>query len=148
MEIKEVTDYNGRIYNEVLKLLPQLGPETKLPSKDHFKKILESDSTHLFVLELENEVIAGILALCIYYIPTGIKVWIEDVVVDEKYRGRDFGKDLLLYAVDFARAEGAGSVELTSRPSRVAANNLYRKLGFKIRETNLYRYTILNKYNN
>ena len=35
---------------------------------------------------------------------------------------------------------GAKTIDLTSRPSREAANRLYQRLGFEMRETNVYRY--------
>lgn len=121
-------------------MLPQLGTGTRIPSKDELKIILESETTHFFVIETENDVIAGILTLCIISIPSGTKALIEDVVVDESSRGKGYGEELMRYALEYAGSKGAGAVELTSRPSRVAANRLYRKLGFVIRETNVYKY--------
>lgn len=123
------------------KLLPQLGPGTIIPTRDHFRKITESAATHFFILEIDNGGIAGILSLCIHPIPTGTKAWIEDVVVDKNHMGKGYGKALMLYAIEFARSQGVKAVELTSRPSRIEANRLYQNLGFAIRETNLYRYT-------
>jgi len=82
------------------------------------------------------------LTLGTYYIPTGTKVWIEDVVVDESQRGKGIGQELTIFAVIFAGSLNAESVELTSRPSRIAANKLYQKLGFIKRETNVYRFDL------
>jgi ribosomal protein S18 acetylase RimI-like enzyme len=76
-----------------------------------------------------------------YRLPTGLKAWIEDVVVDQRFRGRGIGADLSLAGLRRAEAEGAATVDLTSRPSREAANRLYQRLGFVQRETNVYRYT-------
>jgi ribosomal protein S18 acetylase RimI-like enzyme len=140
MIIKEITRFSIRVFDAVLKLIPQLNPDSELISKEHFKEILKSKRTHFFIAELDNKKIAGILTIATYDIPTGSKVWIEDVVVDESERGKSIGKELMLFAIDFARSKGAESIELTSRPSRFAANQLYRKLGFSIRETNVYRY--------
>jgi ribosomal protein S18 acetylase RimI-like enzyme len=64
----------------------------------------------------------------------------EDVVVDEKARGRGIGEALTRAALERAQQMGAKVVELTSRPSREAANRLYRRIGFVQPETNLYRY--------
>ena len=141
MKIEEVVKYNERIYEAVTVLIPQLGSGTIVPAKEYFRTILESASSHLYALKLENKEIAGILTLCICRIPTGIKAWIEDVVVNQAQRGKGYGKALLLHAMEFARSEGAKAVELTSRPSRIEANHLYQKLGFVVRETNLYMYT-------
>ena len=80
------------------------------------------------------------LTLVVFRIPTGVRAWIEDVVVDAAVRGRGVGEALSQAALTRAAAAGARTVDLTSRPSREAANRLYRRLGFVPRETNLYRY--------
>jgi ribosomal protein S18 acetylase RimI-like enzyme len=140
MKIKEINRFSQRVYDAVLRLLPQLDTGLELPSKKHFKGILNSERTHFFVAELDNKNIVGMLTLAIYDIPTGKKFWIEDVVVDESQRGRGLGRELILFAIEFARASGAHTIDLTSRSSRIAANQLYQDTGFVIRETNLYRY--------
>ena len=140
MKIKEINRFSIRVFNAVLRLLPQLDPSSKLPSQEHFKELLKSKRTHFFIAERDNKEIAGILTIVTYDIPTGTKVWVEDVVVDNSERGKGIGKELMLFAINFARSTGAESIELTSRPSRVAANEMYRKLGFMIRETNVYKY--------
>jgi ribosomal protein S18 acetylase RimI-like enzyme len=142
MKIKEVTRYSIRTYNAVLELLPQLDPDATSLTEMHFKEIVKSKSTHLFVAELNNKKIAGMLTIGTYEIPTGIKVWIEDVVVDESQRGKGVGRELTLFAIDFAKSKGYKAIELTSRPSRIAANQLYQNLGFILRETNVYRYNL------
>ncbi len=139
MKIREIKRFNITVYNAVLGLLLQLAPGTELPSKEHFKKILKSDKTHLFIAELENRQIVGMLTIGTYEIPSGTRLWIEDVVVDESQRGKGFGRDLTLFAIGFARSLNAKSIELTSRPSRIEANKLYQSLGFVKRETNIYR---------
>ena len=142
MKIKEINRFSVRVFNAVLGLLPQLDSNSELPTKKHLKGILKSKRTHFFIAELDNKNIVGILTIGTYDIPSGTKVWIEDVVVDESQRGKGFGKELMLFAIDFAKSIGAKAIELTSRPSRIAANQLYQKLGFVIHETNLYRYPL------
>jgi ribosomal protein S18 acetylase RimI-like enzyme len=80
--------------------------------------------------------------LVIFRIPTGMRAWIEDVIVDEAASGRGIGATINRHAIDLARREGCKTVDLTSRPSREAANHLYRKLGFQPRETNVYRFEL------
>ena len=75
-------------------------------------------------------------------IPTGVRAWIEDVVVDGDARSHGVGEALNMAAIEEARVRGAITVELTSRPSREAANRLYRRIGFEPRETNVYRYSL------
>jgi ribosomal protein S18 acetylase RimI-like enzyme len=86
--------------------------------------------------------VVGSLTLAVFRVPTGVLSWIEDVVVDERARGAGAGEALVLTAVDRARRAGAKSVDLTSRPSREAANRLYQRLGFESRSTNVYRRTL------
>lgn len=82
------------------------------------------------------------LSIGTYNIPTGRKAWIEDVVVDESQRGRGFGDELVKFAIEYSKSLDARSVALTSRPSRVEANKLYKKLGFVRHETNVYKYLL------
>ena len=75
-------------------------------------------------------------------IPTGVRAWIEDVVVDTSARGKGAGEALTRAALERAAELGAKTVDLTSRPSREAANRLYQRVGFVLRQSNLYRYTL------
>jgi ribosomal protein S18 acetylase RimI-like enzyme len=93
---------------------------------------------------VDNKQIAGMLTIGTYKTPTGIKVWIEDVVVDELQRGKGVGKELMLFAISYSKSLGAKDVRLTSRPSRIEANELYSKLGFRKYETNFYKYVLKN----
>lgn len=95
----------------------------------------------LFLATVDG-VVLGSLTLAFYRIPTGMKAWIEDVVVDGEARGRGVGDRLNRAALAEARARGAKDVSLTSRPSREAANRLYQRIGFEARETNVYRFEL------
>jgi ribosomal protein S18 acetylase RimI-like enzyme len=141
MKIKEVNKFSVRVFNAVLRLIPQLGSDSLLPTRKHFKGILKSKRTHFFIVEIDKKIV-GILTIATYNIPSGEKVWIEDVVVDKSERGKGIGKELTLFAINFAKSQGYKAIELTSRPSRIAANQLYKKLGFVIRETNVYSYPL------
>lgn len=134
------------------RLTPQLSRSNLAPSADQLAEIVVSPATDLFVAvadadadaDADAEVagsgsIVGALTLARFRIPTGMRAWIEDVVVDDSARGRGVGAALGRAALDRARAAGAVTVDLTSRPSREAANRLYRRLGFERRETNVYR---------
>ena len=142
MKIREIKRFNNKVYQAVNSLLPQLDPDSVPLTVEKFRRIIKSKGTHLFVAEEGNNRISGILSAVVYHIPTGTKFWIEDVVVDEASRGKGVGKALMLHAMNYAGENGAKSVDLTSKPSRVAANRLYRELGFELRETNVYRYRI------
>jgi GNAT superfamily N-acetyltransferase len=142
VKIKRVIRYSDRVYNSLLRLLPQLDPAYPLPTREHFKEILSSGTSRFIISELENNEIAGMLTLVSYKLPTGTKFWIEDVVVDESSRGKGIGKALVLFALDTARSMGAKNVDLTSRPFRTTAHKLYLDLGFVIRETSVFRYSV------
>jgi len=125
------------------RLVPQLSPSAAVPTPDLIREIVEAQaSTVLVARDLRDQGrIVGMLTLIVFRIPTGVRAWIEDVVVDETVRGRGVGEALSQEAVRRALDLGARTVELTSRPSREAANRLYRRLGFVRRDSNLYRYT-------
>ena len=144
MEIKKINRFSERAFEAVLRLLPQLSSDAAPMTIQYFKSILASGSAHFFIAELENKQIAGMLTIGTYNTPSGIKVWIEDVVVDESQRGKGIGRELMLFAINYSKSLGAKDVRLTSRPSRIAANELYKNLGFKQYETNFYKYLLDN----
>jgi len=122
-------------------LIPQLSSSNPPPTREQLEAIVGSPACVLFLARVDGRIV-GSLTLATFPIPTGVRAWIEDVVVDGEARGHGVGEALNLAAIEEARARGAITVELTSRPSREAANRLYRRLGFVQRETNVYRYSI------
>ncbi len=140
MIIRKIKRFDKKVFRAVQRLLPQLDPEVEPITKDKLKSLIRSKNSHLFFAETDEKEIAGMLTAAVYLLPTGTKYRIEDVVGDEAFRGRGIGKELMVHAMEFAKSTGAKSVDLTSRPSRVAANKLYKELGFELRETNVYRY--------
>lgn len=123
------------------RLIPQLSSSNPAPSRDELAEIVGSEATVLFVARVDGSIV-GSLTLALFRIPTGMRAWIEDVVVDSGARGHGVGEVLNTAALDEARRRGAVTVDLTSRPSREAANRLYRRLGFVARETNVYRFDL------
>ena len=121
-------------------LLPQLSSSNPPPGAEGLQRIVDSDACHLLVARVDGRIV-GSLTLVVFPIPTGMRAWIEDVVVDGAARGHGVGAILNRHAIDLAAELGARTVDLTSRPSREAANRLYQRLGFVARETNVYRYT-------
>ena len=121
------------------RLLPQLSSAAP-PDASELAAIIAGGST-VFIARVDG-VIVGSLTLVLYRIATGLKAWIEDVVVDEAARGHGVGEALNRAALDEARRHGAKAVSLTSRPSRQAANRLYLRIGFSPRDTNVYRYDL------
>jgi ribosomal protein S18 acetylase RimI-like enzyme len=122
-------------------LLPQLSSSAPPLTRDAVQELFDSPALTVFVAR-DDERIIGSLTLVIFPIPTGLRAWIEDVVVDGATRGAGIGQALTTAAIDESRRRGVRSIDLTSRPSRVAANKLYVKLGFALRETNVYRFAV------
>ena len=139
MEIVVADAVSPELVEAFAALLPQLSSASP-PSADELQTIVDSPATSLLVARDGGSII-GTLTLALVRIPTGVRAWIQDVVVDESARGRGIGEALTLCAVDLAREAGARSVDLTTRPTREAANRLYRRLGFEERETNVLRLT-------
>ena len=138
MEIKQLKVVTQEVVRAFQKLMPQLSEIITSPSFEELAGMINSGNTLLFVAE-ENEEIIGTLTLVIYRIPSGVKVWIEDVVVDQSMRGKGIGRMLTQYAIGYAKENGMTKIDLTSSPFRIAANELYKKMGFKRRDTNVYR---------
>jgi ribosomal protein S18 acetylase RimI-like enzyme len=139
INIFEITEADDSTLDAVNRLLPQLSKSSKLINWSTLQKLTNSECTRLYVAK-EDDTIFGMLSLVVFSIPTGTKAWIEDVVVDERARGKGVGKELMNHALNVAKELGAKSADLTSRPSREAANKLYQAIGFEGRETNVYRY--------
>lgn len=138
IEVKEATP---QLIQEINTLLAQLSMRKPQIDVTILHQIIDSPDTHLYIYYKEGKA-AGMLTLASYLAPTGRKWWIEDVVVDERYRGCGIGQALVENAALEVHNHGGGSLLLTSRPSREAANRLYQRAGFEKRETNVYKKTV------
>ncbi len=137
IEIAEHVD--DELVTALAKLIPQLSSSNPAPTRTQLEEIISSPATELFVARVDGRIV-GALTLALFRIPTGLRAWIEDVVVDSDVRGSGVGEALSRAALNEAKKRGAISVDLTSRPSRMDANRLYQRLGFVARETNVYRF--------
>jgi ribosomal protein S18 acetylase RimI-like enzyme len=123
-------------------LVPQLSTSNPPPSLAYVEAMLASDAITQYVARDDNGSIIGVSTLAMFPIPTSWRAWVEDVIVDESARGEGVGEALTSAMINAAQERGCKTIELTSRPSREAANRLYLRLGFKVRETNVYRYDL------
>ena len=137
-EIIEIKTYSTEYHEAMQRFLDQLTSNPMTLTEEIFNQLIASSNSHLFFL-LKEEQIAGMLTVGIYYSPTGGKAWIEDVVVDESFRGQGLSKLLVAHAVEFVKGKQVPSLMLTSNPKRIAANKLYQAMGFERKETNVYR---------
>ncbi len=144
MHIERVRAVSDEIFDAVTRLIPEIGTHKPLPARDELTALVESESSTLWVARHpdENGVIAGMLTISVYRVPTGIRSIVEDVAVDSNFRRRGVAKALMETAIEFARQAGANGVALTSNPKREAANLLYQSMGFERRETNSYFYRL------
>ena len=114
------------------RLLPQLSTTAAPLTRRTLEELVGSDAVTLFIASIDGEIV-GTLTLVVFSIPSGRRAWIEDVVVDAHARGLGVGQVLTTAATDEAARLGVRSIDLTSRPSREAANAMYQKLGFEAR---------------
>ena len=140
VQVEVLSSITDEIVDAVAKLLPQLSTSAKQLDAAAIDEINSSPATTILLARCDGK-IAGMLTLAMFPIPTQVKAWIEDVVVDEEFRGRGAGEELTKEALRLARAAGARRVDLTTRPSRGAAGRLYERVGFQLRDTRVYRYT-------
>jgi len=144
VQIIEAAEVTPELVAAFERLIPQLSSSNPAPTETELAAICESEASVLLIAvdRDADDQILGSLTLAWFRIPTGVRAWIEDVVVDEAARGHGVGELLNRAALDRARELGAKTVDLTSRPSREAANRLYQRIGFVARDTNVYRYSL------
>jgi ribosomal protein S18 acetylase RimI-like enzyme len=142
VSVEEAHAVDDELVDAFARLTPQLSTSNPPPTRAELDEIVGSEATRLLVARDDSGVIVGSLTLVLFRIPTAVRAWIEDVVVDEAARGKGVGEALNREALRIAKDNGARTVDLTSRPSREAANRLYQRIGFKPRQTNVYRYEV------
>ena len=136
--IIEIKTYSPEYHEAMQRFLNQLTTSPMVLTESMFHQLLASENSHLFFI-MKDEQIAGMLTVGIYYSPTGGKAWIEDVVLDETFRGQGLSKQLVAHAIEFVKLQQIPLLMLTSNPKRIAANKLYQAMGFERKETNVYR---------
>ncbi len=144
MKTEIAAQVNDELIEAFTRLIPQLSGSASIPTRKELEELVHSPCNSVILIRHEDfdNRIMGTLTLVTFRIPTGIRSWIEDVVVDTQARGHGLGEALTQKAIEVAREKGAKTIDLTSRPSREAANRLYQRCGFKMRESNLYRFTL------
>ncbi len=138
--IGRLTSFSPKDAEAVKRLAAQLGANFQPLRDQDLKDMLASATTSLFVArESEGQEIVGMITLAVYRIPYVKKAYLDDVIVDESFRGQGLGSQLLKRALAQAKELGASYADLTSHPTRIESNKLYEKFGFKKRDTNVYR---------
>lgn len=126
------------------RLIPQLSSSNPPPDRKALAAIVDNPGVFLFLARDrdDGDRVIGSLTLVTFRIPTGLRAWIEDVVVDQDTRRSRAGWKMTEAALAKSRELGVSTVDLTSRPSREAANAMYQKMGFELRTSNLYRFAL------
>lgn len=137
VRIREVTKVSGELVKAFARLIPQLAPTATVPSAVHLQKVADDPAATLLIAQNADEIL-GTLTLVVAATPANRRAWVEDVVVDEAARGKGVGEALGREAIRRLRTMDVKLAELTSNPSRTAANGLYKKLGFELKDTNFY----------
>lgn len=142
VQVTEATEVTPELVGAIGRLLPHLSSSAAPPTEHDIREMVEAPGTVVFIARDDVGAIVGTLTLVVFRIPTGIRAWIEDVIADPAASGQSVGRLLNQAALDEARRRGARNVDLTSRPSREAANHIYKSMGFEPRETNVYRFDL------
>jgi ribosomal protein S18 acetylase RimI-like enzyme len=143
VEVTVAESATPELVDAFARLVPQLSSSSPPPTADELARVVTCETNSVLVArDASSGEILGTLTLVVFPIPTGVRAWIEDVVVDGAARGRGVGEALNREALQVARSLGAKTVDLTSRPSREAANRLYQRIGFETRDTNVWRYAL------
>ena len=144
MNIDRITEIDEETLKAFQYFIPELTNEKdRVPTKEDLEKVVSSPNNYLLIAKDDNKII-GTLTIAFYWVPSGVKTWIEDVIVSDEARGKGVATALMWHALGLAREKGAEKIDLSSRPWRKAANSLYLKMGFEKRDTNMYR-LYLNK---
>jgi len=134
--LEQVTDEAVEAFGQ---LIPQVSRSAKPLDAASLARLVSSPAVTVLIAR-GNRRIIGSLTLAMFPTPTGLRAWIEDVIVDESARGQGVGGLLTQKALQLARDAGARTVDLTTRPTRQAAGRLYEREGFQQRDTRVYRY--------
>jgi ribosomal protein S18 acetylase RimI-like enzyme len=141
--ISKVAEVTDELLRACQRLIPQLTSNNPPPSRADLSLMISESATHLFLARDEDPEageIVGLATLVLYRVPTGLRGYIEDVVVDKNVRGGGIGEALTRACLEWAEQSGCPQVMLTANPGREAANRLYQRMGFELRKTNVYRY--------
>ena len=142
IKVFEITEMSQKVYDAFERLIPQLSSSAKIPTWEELDELIKSKAAIVLVAvddEDPEQKILGSMTLVVFRIPTGMRAWVEDVVVDQEARGQGIGEKLIRTAIDRAKAEGCRTIDLTSNPKREAAHRLYKRCGFEMRETCVFR---------
>ena len=100
---------------------------------------LRDERSHVLVAEDAGVAVGTATIGFVTTLTQGLVAHVEDVVVAAASRGQGVGRLLMAAVREEAERRRAAYIDLTSRPARAAANQLYASIGYQLRDTNAYR---------
>lgn len=134
--VQELHSYSLSDIDDLDLLMHELSP-TSYCNDAILDAILADDNSHAYVIREDGHII-GAGCLCVIHTLEFTIANVESVVVSSCYRGKGYGEELTEHLIAEARRFDVRSIHLTSNPQRIAANNLYKKIGFVKYDTNCY----------
>src|ERR1700748_3140108 len=105
IQVEVIADVSEEDLTAVNRLIPQLSRSAPPLTGDALRQIVSWDGNYLLIAR-DGDRVVGMLTLVTFPIPTGLRAWIEDVVVDEAARGQGVGAALTQEAGRPARGGG------------------------------------------
>ena len=139
MSIRDATEADLPRLVELLNQLALAGPreDTGLPLPDvyldAFRRIDADDGQRLLVLEVDSRIVGSLVLFITPNLTHKGKPFatVENVVVEESERGAGYGRQLVAFAIEEAKAAGCYKIALTSHKTRTEAHRFYKSLGFE-----------------
>lgn len=141
ISIESITEVTSEVVDAIQQLAQKIGSNYKQLTENDLQDMVASPNTTILVARVDQKIV-GMITVLVFRIPYVKKAYLDDLVIDETYRGHGIAKQLMKQAMNLATNKGASYVDLTARPRRMEGNSLYESLGFKKRDTNVYRLII------
>jgi len=143
MRVEVAAEATPELHSALMRLLPQLNPTLPAPDMERLRRLVADPAVTLLIARDEGRIV-GTTTVIVYTTPFWIKARLDEVVVDASARGRGVGEALVKASLEVGRRAGAQVAELQSGkgPARAAAHRLYERMGFKIRETDVFRISL------
>ena len=119
--------------SSILRLLPLIPANNDIsPEELHSASLRFRESTTIDVLvaEYENEVV-GFLVLSFVSALTGLRAWIDDIVVDPQRRRQGIGQALVEAAIQRSSRRGVTHLFMDTSRGNPYARDFYRSCGFE-----------------
>ena len=101
---------------------------------EKYKESLKNANFYEIVAVEDNKVVSVLISQIINRLAKKRNIlFIDDLIVNEKYRNLGIGKKLIQDATDYAISKNCEAVELTSMISNINAHRFYENNGFKRR---------------